>query len=129
MLTWYLGTIRIGNGFRAYRTCTVDIVQDTLELLREEHATFVEQSLSLLALRERRDDALKLCLDLGGFTYEEDFVAEANQVEKDVDPEIYRILKKSEFRHLHPRPARPETFPAPNASEVESGTGGDYREG
>jgi hypothetical protein len=57
----------------------------------------------MLALQERRADVLKMCLDAGGFSYENYFQDEANRLDPNKDPETDKVLEESDFRKKYPR--------------------------
>lgn len=88
--------------FIAYRRGTLNDVKRKLSVLRGTHAQAVNGSLAFLALQERRPDVLKLCLDQG-IAFEPIFHVEAENVDREIDPDTFNVLEQSEFRWLNPR--------------------------
>ena len=68
--------------------------------MNDRNAKGIRQPLSFLALQERRADVLKYCTDPDGFPNEPWYEAEANRVDKSKNPETFRVLEQSHFRHL-----------------------------
>lgn len=81
--------------FKSYRHGSLNDVKDELTALERLSPKAFEggkQTLAMLACQERRADALKYCLDQGGFTIESTFLDEAKRVDAAKDPETYDAL-------------------------------------
>ena len=88
--------------FIVYRNGSCDDVGKTLARLEVEQQKGMRAALAILALRERRADILKMCLD-HGFTYGEAFEDAANRVKPDNNPKTYKVIQESDFRRQYPR--------------------------
>lgn len=88
--------------FKAYRHDDLDVVKAKLALLDGMPAQGVRESLTLLALQERRANVLEFCLARGGHPSDA-FRTEADSVDAERDPETFNVLEKSPFRSMYPR--------------------------
>lgn len=89
--------------FDAYRHGSLEDVKAKIVALSDEHAKRIRNSLSLLALQERRAEVLKFCLDEGDLPFEACLRDEANRVDETRDPETFGVLESSHFRQIYPR--------------------------
>jgi hypothetical protein len=96
--------------FLAYRNESCKEVDRKLKLLEDEQQDGMRKALAMLALRERRSEVLKMCLD-HGFRYGSDFEDAANRVKEVKSPETYKVIAESDFRRQYqrrrPRPKDP----------------------
>lgn len=89
--------------FDAYRLSDLLTVQAKIRALDGRYHTDIYKLLALRALQDRRADALKFCLDRGGFPFEAYFEDEANTVKEADDPKTFQVLESSSFRKIYPR--------------------------
>lgn len=92
--------------FIAYRNDAREEIDKRLGQLADEQQTGMRQALAVLALRERRADILKMCLD-HGFPYEQYFERAANFIKKENSPRTFQVIEESEFRRQRPRRKEP----------------------
>ena len=85
-----------------YRNESCDDIDKKLALLEDDQQSGMREALAVLALRERRADVLKMCLD-HGFAYREYFEDAANRVKQDNSPKTYKVIQESDFRRQYPR--------------------------
>lgn len=77
-------------------------IESIVSHMEEGQVPWVLRMLAIQALLDRQPDVLKFCLDRGGFEYDENFVHQADILNKNKYPEIFKALEGSEFRRLHP---------------------------
>ncbi|KAI0855886.1 hypothetical protein F4860DRAFT_494901 [Xylaria cubensis] len=89
--------------FKAYRIGTFSDVLTQHDNLEAKEAQYIRKLLAMRALRDKRPDVLRFCLEKGGFEYDEKFKEEANKIWNQEHPETFGVLEASEFRRLNPR--------------------------
>ena len=88
--------------FFAYRNDSYEEIDKKLKLLEKEQQIGMREALAMLALRERRSEVLKMCLD-HSFQYLDGFEDAANLVKQDKSPKTYKVIAESNFRRQYPR--------------------------
>ncbi|GAW21602.1 hypothetical protein ANO14919_111250 [Xylariales sp. No.14919] len=88
--------------FMAYSSGDLEVIKSKVHDMQEEHVPYSLRMLAMQGLVERRPDVLGFCLNRGGFEYEPNFVRKADLVNKDRDPETFKVIEESEFRKVHP---------------------------
>jgi len=95
--------------FTEYYKDDLESVKSGLAKLETQHANYIRKFLAFLALKERRAEVLRYCLEEGGFAFEGYFEDEADRYQNQCVKErrkgedvLWRVLEGSEFRRLFP---------------------------
>ncbi|KAI8955840.1 hypothetical protein F4801DRAFT_574040 [Xylaria longipes] len=88
--------------FKAYSAGDLEGIKSRVHDMREEHVPYLLRMLAMRGLLDRRPGVLEFCLNRDGFGYESNFVRKVDIVDKDKDPETFKVLEESDFRKLHP---------------------------
>jgi hypothetical protein len=117
--------------FAAYRVGNIDDLKAKMSLLTEQQAKDVCNSLTVLAILERRADLLKYFFSLGYVVNDSlELVADQAQDAGD-DAQICKIIEESEFRSQFPRlPPRGQRIGADESKDYDPAEvfdrGGEY---
>ncbi|KAI1144975.1 hypothetical protein F4825DRAFT_445036 [Nemania diffusa] len=88
--------------FQAYSAGDLAAIKSRVHDMKEEHVPYLLRMLAMQGLLDRRPGVLEFCLSKGGFEYESNFVRKADLVNKDKDPETFKVVEESDFRKIHP---------------------------
>ncbi|RYC61039.1 hypothetical protein CHU98_g5174 [Xylaria longipes] len=94
--------MRASQVFKAYSAGDLEGIKSRVHDMREEHVPYLLRMLAMRGLLDRRPGVLEFCLNRDGFGYESNFVRKVDIVDKDKDPETFKVLEESDFRKLHP---------------------------
>ncbi|KAJ2979246.1 hypothetical protein NUW58_g2833 [Xylaria curta] len=104
--------------FMAYTAGDLEAIKSIVHNMQEEYVPYLLQMLAIQGLVERRSGVLEFCLKRG-FEYDSDFISRADLVNKDRDPETFRVIEESEF--LRPLYIGLPTFPSRHVQGTDIG--------